>query len=181
MNERMGHRIQEVFHQHAWMTERMKKLRTRHIIKGFWGEKGLREISPAVFLRNEERMGLHWYTGLDGGDAHCHEHSRGCGLAMTGESHVFRGNLPRRAETVAHATEIPQPESEWALLWLAVWGTFQTAESPLRHRLCSLSLCVLTLCQDCKIFLMTGHVLHLDSMVVATRSFLFSLVEVIML
>lgn len=50
MNERMGHRIQEVFHQHAWMTERMKKLRMHHIIKGFWGEKGLREISPAIFL-----------------------------------------------------------------------------------------------------------------------------------
>ena len=93
----------------------------------------------------------------------------------------FWGILPRGAEAVAHTTEIPQSESERALLWLEVWGTFQTVESPLCHWLCSLSLCVLKPCQDCKIFLMTGHVLHLDSMVITTRSFLSSLVEMIMI
>lgn len=43
------------------------------------------------------------------------------------------------------------------------------------------SLSVLKLCQDCKIFLMTGHIPHLDSMVITARSFLSSLVEVIMI
>ena len=72
MNERMGHRIQEVFHQHAWMTERMKKLRMRHIIKRFWGEKGLGEISPAVVL--SQKWGkdgpalIHWAGWRKPGD-----------------------------------------------------------------------------------------------------------------
>lgn len=57
---------------------------------------------------------------------------------------------------------------------------FQTVESPLCYWLL-LSMSVLNLCQDCKIFLMTGHILHLDSMVITTRSFLPFLVEVIMI
>lgn len=110
---------------------------------------------------------------------HSHEQSLERKGGKRGEGPTFQETCqvePWRRE--AHtARGIPQSECKREILWLEIRGTFLTGESPFSDwLLCSLS--VLTQCQDCKIFLMTGHILHLDSMVETTRSFLSSLVEV---
>lgn len=68
-----------------------------------------------------------------------------------------------------------QAQCRRELLWLKVWHIPDCSVSaqPL-----AVVFILFSSCPDCKIFLMTGHILHLDFMVTTTSSFLFSLVEV---
>lgn len=151
-----------------------------HSIHTFQMWTGLQRPSPAVCLfQTRDKVGLNCTSGLA---------KRGRTVPWTFictwpsdawiKSCAPGGALPRRGHGLHHKG-IPQCKCKRELLRLEVSGTFRTVASPSAIGWCSHS--VLRLCQDCKIFLMTGHILHLDFMVTTTRSFLCCLVEVIMI
>lgn len=63
----------------------------------------------------------------------------------------------------------PQPPCRRECLWLEASGTAWVEDSP--SIIGCFCLSALKLCQNCKIFLMTGHIWHLDSLVANSQPF----------
>lgn len=58
--------------------------------KGLRGRKDFGEhLLLSSSVRSERTIYLAFTTGLGRGDEQCHRHSFGCGLELTGESHVL--------------------------------------------------------------------------------------------
>lgn len=104
--------------------------------------------------------------GWEGDDECCHVYAHGHAWR---KSYASGGNWSRRAEAMAHTAGATAASAQEGVP--AVGSLWRSLSWRYPSTIGCFCLSVLRLCQDCKIFLMTGHIWHLDSMVANNQQF----------